>query len=230
MEILYEDKQLLVAYKEAGLPTQTANLTRRDLVNEVKNHIFKETGEKNPFLGLINRLDQPVEGLVLFGKTKESTAALNKSLQNDSIKKYYYALVYGKRNTSQEELQHFLKKDARQGITRVADSKDRDAKKATLFYEIAGETKDCQLLRILLKSGRHHQIRVQLSHTGTPLIGDLKYGSKESVDYSKENQVSFPALCAYRLELPHPVSGEVLTFSIKPKHPLLTLLNEDYDK
>lgn len=221
MDILYEDEHLLVVYKEAGLATQTARLGQADLVSEVKNHIFKNTNDKNPYIGLINRLDQPVEGLVLFGRTPQATARLNTFLQTDKIKKYYYALIYGKRNCEKEELIHYLEKDKKTNLSRVVENKSKDAKRACLQYEVVGEKDDCQLVRIELKTGRHHQIRVQFSATGTPLVGDTKYGSAESLSFGSQHQVRYPALCAYRLELPHPKSEKQLCFQVKPKHPMM---------
>lgn len=227
MQIIYEDEQLLVVYKEAGLATQTARLGQPDLVSEVKNHIFRNLGDKNPYIGLINRLDQPVEGLVLFGKNAKVTARLNEYLQQNKIQKYYYALVYGMRSQNQEELIHYLEKDKKTNLSKVVREKSKDAKKACLEYQVLCERDGCQLVNIHLKTGRHHQIRVQFSVTGTPLVGDSKYGSQESISFGKLHKVVSPALCAYRLELPHPKDGKMMTFQIEPKHPMMgDIVNE----
>lgn len=218
LEIIYEDKELLVVYKEAGIATQTKSLTETDLESDVKNYIASSTKEKNPYLGLINRLDQPVEGLVLFGKTKKVTSILNRDLQAGKIEKWYYALCYGKRKEQKEKLEHFLVKNQKTNCTKIGKKEEKDAKYACLFCEVIEDMNSYQLLKIKLETGRHHQIRIQLSETGTPLIGDKKYGSKESINFSLEKNVKFPALCACRLRFPHPFTGKEIDLRIRPKN------------
>ena len=221
VEIVYEDASMIVVYKEAGMPTETSLLTATDLVSEVKNYLSTKNQEKNPFIGVINRLDQPVEGLVLFGKTKESTAVLSKELQDGKIGKWYYALVFGKRKDQREKLEQYLVQDRKKNLSRVGKKEEKTAKYASLFYEVVDEKEELQLLRVQLETGRHHQIRVQLSSTGTPLVGDRKYGSEESCRFSEKNQVKYPSLCAYRLQLRHPVSGKEMTIEREPKESLM---------
>lgn len=218
MEIIYEDALILVVYKEAGLPTETMRLSQIDLVNQVKNYISRETGNKNPFIGLINRLDQPVEGLVLFGKTKEATGILNRSLQDGSIEKRYLALIYGKRKYKEEKLEHYLVYNKKLNQSFVGKKGDSDVKKASLEYQVLKEMDSCELLNIRLETGRHHQIRVQLSSTGTPLVGDLKYGSEESKKYTQKENINKIALCAYKIVLPHPKTKKQLEVCVTPKH------------
>lgn len=218
MDIIYEDQEMLIAYKEAGLPTETKRLGQMDLVSQIKNHISQKTGNTNPFVGLINRLDQPVEGLVLFGKTKEATAILNKNLQNSQIEKYYYALVFGKRQEEKERIEQYLLQNKKLNQSFVAKKGDENAKKASLCYNVLKEDNGCSLLRIHLETGRHHQIRVQLSSTGTPILGDSKYGSAESIAYSAEQRIKTVALCAYKLVLPHPKTKKQMEFCVTPKH------------
>ena len=221
MEVVYEDAQLLVVYKEAGLPVQTNRLAQEDLESRVKNYISQTAGKKNPYLGIINRLDQPVEGLVLFGKTKTATAALNKSLQSGKIEKWYYALVYGKRKAKQEKLEQYLVFDHRKNQTSVGSKDTPGAKYASLKYCVMEEGEDCQLLNIQLQTGRHHQIRVQFSATGTPLLGDSRYGTEQSKNLSKALGIKNPALCAYKLVFPDPVTGEERKFSIAPQNAVM---------
>lgn len=221
MDIIYEDQEILLAYKEAGLPTETKRLGQMDLVSQIKNHLSQKCGKANPFVGLINRLDQPVEGLVLFGKSREATAALNKSLQNYQIEKYYYALVYGKRAEERERIEQYLIQNRKLNQSFVAEKGDSEAKKAILSLTIMKEIDGCELLNIHLETGRHHQIRVQLSSTGTPILGDSKYGSEESKAYSMEQNIKTVALCAYKLILQHPKTKKEMEFCIKPKHPAM---------
>lgn len=220
MEIVFEDKSMIVVYKEAGMPTETSRLTGTDLVSEVKNYISLKEHKRNPYLGLINRLDQPVKGLVLFGKTREATAVLSRELQNGEIKKWYYALVFGKRAVQGEKLEQYLVQDRKRNLSRIGKEGEKDAKAARLSYEMILEKEPLQLLRVRLETGRHHQIRVQFSGTGTPLVGDRKYGTEESIQFSNEKNIKFPELCAYRLELRHPLTGKEIVLEREPKETL----------
>ena len=111
MKILYEDKDQIVIHKPAGVATQTARLGEKDLVSEVKNHIAKATGAANPYVGVINRLDQPVEGIVLFAKNAKSAAELSKQMQDGSMQKYYMAAVFGQLPKEEDTLTDYLEKD-----------------------------------------------------------------------------------------------------------------------
>ena len=221
MIILYEDKDQIVIHKPAGVATQTARLGEKDLVSEVKNHIAKEEGTQNPFVGVINRLDQPVEGIVLFAKNPKTAAALSKQMQDGSMQKYYLAAVFGHMEKENDSLTDYLEKDARTNSSRVVSATSKDAKKAMLEYNVIATVGRMQFVKIHLLTGRHHQIRVQFSHREHPLIGDTKYGNDESMALSREANAKTPALCAYNLIWKHPVTKKEMDIKIIPEHPVL---------
>lgn len=221
MKIVYEDKDQIVIHKPAGVATQTARLGEKDLVSEVKNHIAKESGSSNPYVAVINRLDQPVEGIVLFAKNAKAAAALTSQLQDGTMQKFYYAVVAGQMDMPEGTLIDYMEKDARSNLSRVVSEASKSAKKAILSYEVKEKLDKMQLLQIQLLTGRHHQIRVQFSHRNHPLIGDTKYGSPESISLSREVQARVPSLCAFCLKWKHPVTKKEVCVEIQPDNPLM---------
>ena len=213
IEIVYEDDVLIVCHKHSGIAVQTAAPGQADMVSELKKHLAKQGGG-NPYLAVVHRLDQPVEGLLVFAKTEAAAASLSKQVQDHDFTKEYTAQVYGKMPQKQGELTDFLVKDARSNTSRVVSEKDKNGKRSVLSYEVSEETEKTQTLRILLKTGRHHQIRVQLSHAGCPILGDTKYGTEEAKRYAAEQGVKQLRLCASRLEFTHPVTGKQLQFTV----------------
>lgn len=226
MKIVYEDKDQIVIHKPAGVATQTARLGEKDLVSEVKNHIAKESGSNNPYVAVINRLDQPVEGIVLFAKNAKAAAALTSQLQNGSMQKSYYAVVFGHMDMPKGQLIDYMEKDARSNLSRVVSETSPNGKKAILSYEVKATVGKMQFLQIQLLTGRHHQIRVQFSHREHPLIGDSKYGSTESISLGREMNVRVPALCACQLKWKHPVTKKDLCVNISPDNPLMQGLSD----
>lgn len=221
MNIIYEDKNLILIYKEAGIATQTSRLGEEDIVSRVKNHIDKQEQKKNAYVGIINRLDQPVEGIVLLAKDPQTAAALTKQMQSGEIKKKYYAVISGNMEEELGELINFLKKDRKTNLSVITNESDKDGKRAALRYRTISSKKDSQLLEIELLTGRHHQIRVQFAGCGHPLLGDRKYGTEESLKLTDRYHCKTVALCAYELTFKHPVSKENLTYQINPEHPLI---------
>lgn len=235
--IIYEDEHILVTRKPAGLATQTAKVGQQDMVSELKNYLASKQKGKAPYLGVIHRLDQPVEGLLVFAKTKQTAAALTKQLGNGILNKQYYAVICGKPAQESGELVDYLYKDAggkAQIVTakeeeerdtecfdaECSDVKDFDAKKAVLQYKIVKELSAGQqlfLADIHIDTGRFHQIRAQMAHAGMPLLGDSKYGSEASMALSRERGIRNVALCAYSLELIHPMTGKKLSFTVEPE-------------
>lgn len=296
-EIIYEDANILVCYKPAGLPVQTAKVGQMDMVSELKNYLH------SAYLGIIHRLDQPVEGLLVFAKDTKSAARLSACLQKGTLNKQYYGVISGKPSAPGGELVDYLKKEkdravvvteayqeAKSGNTdrrnpggtknkmnaaskTVSRRNDRAAiensvQQAVLQYQVmknryfqeeqyqapfnivstSGAIKDhngtevqkqeqeglpvgrtekvenpedkgvaLSLLDIHIDTGRFHQIRAQLSHAGMPLLGDSKYGNEESLLVSRQLAVRNVALCAYKIEFLHPVTGERKVFEIAPK-------------
>ena len=221
-EIIYEDKEVLVIYKPAGLATQTARVGQPDVVSELKNYLAK--GATAPYLGIIHRLDQPVEGLLVFAKNKKAAAALTAQLgQKESgiFNKQYRAVVCGKAEKKQDTLVDNLVK-LPDGRAEIATSDNREAKRAVLRYECLAEQKlseetTISLMEISIETGRFHQIRVQMANAGLPLLGDLKYGGEEEILVSGQLSVRFVALCACRLVFRQPVTGKELCFEIRPR-------------
>ena len=218
MDILFEDSDILVVRKPAGLPTQTAGIASKDIISEIKGYL-KTQGNRDLYVGLVHRLDQPVEGVLVFGKNSFAAAALSKQVNENKMQKYYYAAVEGIVPVSQTEtevhLTDYLFKDAKAGKAFVVTEKTKDAKKAELTYRILVTDKEVgrSLLKIHLLTGRFHQIRAQLSHMGYPIINDTKYGDAEGSN--SRNSYSI-ALCAYQLEFFHPKTKKKMKFEITP--------------
>ena len=212
--ILYEDKEILVCHKPAGIATQTGRLGQKDLVSELKNYLGS-----NPYLGLVHRLDQPVEGLLVFAKTPFAAKELSMQLAANLLNKQYLAVALGEGFEGTETLEDYLIKDNKTNTSRIAKAEEDGAKKARLQVKTAAYCREenIALLEIRLLTGRHHQIRVQLSNAEFPLLGDSKYGTEESKRKSKEIGVSNVALCACRLECLHPKTKKKLEFEIKPE-------------
>lgn len=216
--IKYEDDAILVIHKPAGIATETARIGQADVVSELKNYL-KAKG-KGTYLGMIHRLDQPVEGLLVFAKTPEAAKALMKQLENGTLKKSYAALVpqiESDRDT-QGELEDYLLKDARTNLSKVVAAGTQGAKKAKLGWKLLRniETKGVQysLVEVEIFTGRHHQIRVQMSHAGMPLLGDSKYGNEASKKLTETVGIRYTALLANRLRVIHPVTKEKMQFEI----------------
>lgn len=206
--ILFEDKDLMVCHKPAGLATQTQRLGQPDVVSELKNYL------KNPYVAVIHRLDQPVEGVLVFAKNQKTAAALTKQVTEHTMHKKYLALICGQPLENPCTLVDYLAKDARTNLSRISTKQDKQAKEAKLTYQkLVQVTPEVALLEIDLYTGRHHQIRVQLSHAGFPLLGDTKYGNTQSLEISQEKGLKAVALCAYSLEFKHPVTGKAMRFT-----------------
>lgn len=216
--IIYEDKEILVIHKPVGIATQTAKLGQADVVSELKNYL-KQKGE-NTYLAVVHRLDQPVEGLLVFAKTQNAAKKLSADLQNGRLKKYYHALVPLQPALDRKEghLTDYLCKDGRTNLSRVVSRDNAEGKKAQLEWKLCGQYSQGEnnyaLAEIELFTGRHHQIRVQMSHAGMPLLGDNKYGNEESEKLSQALGIRHTALLASRLSLSHPVSGKKLEYTL----------------
>lgn len=240
-QIVYEDEAVLVIRKPAGLATESAGIGQKDVVSELKNYVAKKNPGKMPYLGVVHRLDQPVEGLLVFAKTKKAAENLTAQLGKGTLKKEYLAVVCGKVPENTGRLVDYLAKEKGMAVVRdTADAqakKDADAqaekdadvqaekaadpqaKKAVLTYTKKAETEKFTLLAVQIETGRFHQIRAQLSHAGFPILGDEKYGSEESKELSREKKIRFTALCAASLSFRHPVTGKIMAFTQAPQNP-----------
>lgn len=226
-EVVFEDNDIIVINKPAGMATQTAKIGQQDVVSELKNYLArKDSGaaaKKEPYLGIIHRLDQPVEGLLIFAKSKQAAAALTKQLGQGSesgLNKQYYAIICGQPANSEGTLVDYLRKNAN-NMAEVVDETDSEAKKAVLHYRclqtvetFAGKL---SLMDIRIETGRFHQIRAQMSHAGMSLVGDAKYADEKTREIAGKLGIRNVALCAYALEFTHPVTGAAANHHIVPK-------------
>ena len=223
-KIIYEDEHVLVCHKPAGLATQSGRVGQPDVESELKKYLNRpgeakrESKAQPPYLGVVHRLDQPVEGLLVFAKTKKAAAHLTKQLSEGSLNKQYYAMVCGQPVKEDGELVDYLVKDG--NVARVVTGQTEGAKKSVLRYKVvegAQVPTNVAILDIRIETGRFHQIRVQMSHAGMPLLGDSKYGTQESATLSRQLGIRNVALCAYAVEFMHPVNGKRLGFNIQPQ-------------
>lgn len=205
LNVIFEDETVIVCYKEPGIPSQTNKVGQMDMVALVAN--YRSRNGQEAYVGLVHRLDQAVEGVMVFGKTKEATANLSKQSQERTMTKQYYAIVGKHPVPDKALLTDYLLRDGRNNVSAVVKEGTKGAKKAQLEYEVIKEHPKGTLLRVTLYTGRHHQIRVQLSHAGYPIVGDRKYGQMQ------ENEGYRPlSLGAYRLCFQHPKTGEYMEF------------------
>lgn len=208
LSILYEDEAILVCEKPAGVATQTKRLGQADMESLLKNYRV-EKGEP-PYIGVVHRLDQPVSGVMVFAKTKETAADLSRQIQTKQADKYYYAKVEGIPEKKKGTLEHYLLRDGKTNTSSVVRSGTPGAKRAALSYEVLAAADGSAILKIKLETGRHHQIRVQLSHAGFPIVGDRKYNFKANMSPAAENL----ALCSYKIGFKHPITRKKLEFEI----------------
>ena len=208
IRILFEDEQIIVCEKPAGVAVQTKRLGQADMESLLKN---RRAGKGElPYIGVVHRLDQPVSGVMVFAKTKEAAAALSRQIASGLADKFYYAVTDGVPEAGKGQFTDYLLRDGRTNTSAVVESSTPGAKRAELSYEVLEQKNGRAVLRIQLGTGRHHQIRVQFSGHGTPLYGDGKYGNNE-----KAVRKSL-ALCACHLRFKHPATGKIMDFQIKP--------------
>lgn len=209
IKILYEDADILVCVKPAGTASETRKSGEQDMVSLLRN--YRAGKGEEAYIGLVHRLDQPVEGILVFGKDRETAAALSRQLTQGAFRKCYLAVAQGHMACKEGAALDYLKKDPRSNTSYIVTAKDAQAKKAELRYRVLETVRsggeESNLVEIKLLTGRHHQIRVQFSHLGAPLAGDRKYGGPPGQGL---------ALCAYRLEFTHPKSKEQMQFAIAP--------------
>ncbi len=202
-QILYEDNHILIINKNVGQLVQGDKTGDKSLLELLKSFI-KERDQKpgNVFLGLVHRIDRPTSGLVIYAKTSKALSRLTQMVKNREIKKTYWAIVPKEIIPQSQTLTHYLKKNEKNNKAIVYNKETDGAKKAILNYQIIKNLDNYMLLEIDLQTGRHHQIRAQLSKIGVPIKGDLKYGAPRS------NPDGGISLHARSLKFIHPVSKE----------------------
>lgn len=207
MDIIFEDESILVCYKPAGIATQTKSVGEKDMLSLVNNYLAGNN--EAPTARVVHRLDQPVEGIMVFAKTAEAANKLTKQITEHTFKKKYYAIINRESFPDEGELVDYLVKDNRTNLSKVVKETDPRAKKAILRYRVVEQWDDRKLLDIDLYTGRHHQIRTQLASRTAPILGDVKYGG-----VSTGHNL---ALCSYFIGFNHPVTGERMGFDVRPK-------------
>jgi 23S rRNA pseudouridine1911/1915/1917 synthase len=212
-EILYEDNHIIAVNKRSSDLSQGDKTGDTSLDNEVKKYIgAKYNKPGDVFLGVVHRLDRPVSGVILYARTSKALSRLNEMFRTTQVKKTYLAIVRERPPEDSATITHFLKKNEKQNKTYVYDTEVKGSKQASLTYRLAGHSDRFFLLEVELHSGRHHQIRAQLSKIGCPVKGDLKYG------YPRSNEDGSISLISRRLEFIHPVKKEkvVITAPFPP--------------
>lgn len=204
-DILYEDNHLLAVNKRAGDLVQSDTAGEAALEDEIKAFIKRRDGKPGDvFLGVAHRIDRPVSGVVLFAKTSKALVRLNEMLRNREVRKIYWAVVEETPPEEEGTLRHFIGRDGKTNRSHAYNTPKGDSKEAALNYRMLAGSTNYRLLEVELITGRHHQIRCQLSKIGCPIKGDLKYGAKRS---NPEGGIS---LHSRSIELIHPVRKETL--------------------
>jgi 23S rRNA pseudouridine1911/1915/1917 synthase len=220
--IIYEDENLIIAHKPSGLATETARVGQPDLVSELKN--YRSQKGEDTYIGVVHRLDQPVEGLLVFAKNQKTAANLTDQLKRGMLKKSYTAIVDGHLPIGETfTLCDYLLKDSRTNLSKVVPKGTKGAKEAKLLYKCneinfieinsLGDA-EYSKVQIEISTGRHHQIRVQMSNAGHPLLGDNKYGNPHSKELSERLNINTTALVADKITLINPDGNNKLSFQI----------------
>lgn len=206
LQILHEDNHLIVVNKRVGDIVQGDKTGDKPLSEVVKEYIkekYNKPGEV--FLGVVHRLDRPTTGIVVFARTSKALTRMNELFSNRETQKTYWAVVKNKPAKNEDTLVHYIKRNEKNNTSKAHSKEVPDSKKASLEYKIIKELDNYYGLEILLHTGRHHQIRAQLSAIGSPIKGDLKYG------FDRSNPDGGIHLHARKLVFTHPVSKEKIT-------------------
>ena len=212
LKVIYEDNHIIVVEKIPNVPSQedkTGDVSMMTLIKDYLKEKYNKPG--NVYLGLVHRLDRPVGGVMVFAKTSKAASRLSNEVREKVFKKEYLAVVDGKLEKEKGTLENYLYKDVKKNTSYVVDKNEKQAKFAKLDYEVLkyDEKENLSLLKINLHTGRHHQIRVQLSNIGHSIYGDQRYGR-----IGKNKQI---ALWAYKLTFLHPTKKEKMEFVSMPK-------------
>lgn len=209
LRVIYEDETVVVCHKLPGIAVQTSKTGQQDMVSLLRNYYTRKR-EKNQIF-VVHRLDQPVEGVMVFARTKEAAADLSKQVQQGKMDKEYTAVVQGIWKEKSGVLEDYLLRDGRTNTSKVVEKGKEGAKKARLSYQVEQERDGKSLVRVLLETGRHHQIRVQMAHAGHPLVGDKKYNLDSISGYQPIG------LCSVRISFVHPLTGKRMEFTVEPQ-------------
>ncbi len=231
LEILYEDKDVIVAVKPAGMESQSSRSFEPDMVSEIRGHIRDVSpagGE--PYVGVVHRLDKPVSGIMVYARNRAAAAALSAQAGGTGMKKTYRAVVCGIPGEPQGRFVDYLRKIPGKNMSETAAGGTKDARRAELFYRVLDSIRPGReegdapltLVEIGLVTGRHHQIRVQFAAHGLPLWGDRRYNPAFAAASGggrpqEAQRYSSLALCACGLSFEHPSAGRRMDFSVEPR-------------
>ena len=205
VKIIYEDNHIIVAIKPAGVLSQSDGSNAPDMLTILKAYIkekYKKPGEV--FLGLVHRLDRPVSGVMVFARTSKAASRLSEQIRSRKVDKIYRCVVTGVLE-GEGRLENYISKDELSNTVTVSDFEKPGFKASYLDYRAVSSKDGMTLTEVRLGTGRSHQIRAQMAHSGHPIIGDQKYGKKD-------NRTKDIALEAYKLSFEHPVKREFITF------------------
>ena len=212
LKIIYEDNHIIVVEKIPNIPSQGDKTGDIDMLEIIKKYIKEKYNKPgNVYLGLVHRLDRPVGGVMVFAKTSKAASRLSEEVRSRQLKKEYLVVVDGKFEKNKDTLEDYLLKNQQKNISRVVREGTKNSKLAKLDYETLKYNSeiDLSVLKVLLHTGRHHQIRVQLSSRGHSIYGDQKYGTR-----GRGKQI---ALWAYKLTIIHPITKKEMTFTSIPE-------------
>lgn len=205
MDVLYEDNHIIIINKAAGEIVQGDKTGDKSLCDTMKQYIKEKYAKPgNVFIGLPHRLDRPVSGIVVFAKTSKALERLNNMFRDGNVKKIYWAITKGKPLPAQGEISSWILRNEKMNKSFSYPKEVKGSKHALLFYRQIAVSQNYNLIEVELKTGRHHQIRCQLSSIGCPIKGDLKYGAQRS---NPDGSIS---LHARYIEFTHPVSKELI--------------------
>ena len=206
LQILFEDNHIIIVNKRAGDITQGDKTGDKPLSDVVKEYIKDKYNKPgNVYLGVVHRLDRPTSGIIIFAKTSKSLERLNKMLREKTIHKTYWAVVKNRPKKEKDTLINFLKKNPKNNKSTAYAKEIDGSKKAILHYTVIKKLDNYSLIEVDLETGRHHQIRSQLSNIGSPIKGDLKYG------FDRSNKDGSIHLHARKIQFIHPVTKEQVT-------------------
>lgn len=255
-DIVYEDEYMLAAVKPYGVPSQADHSNKEDMLSVLKNYLFdRGDTDEEPYLAVINRLDRPVSGIILFAKSEEAAGKLSDLIQERKIEKCYQAVVRGEVPEDDGELTDWMIFDKKENVSRIVQEGTKGAKKAVLTYEVLDvidtDEGTFSYLLIHLLTGRHHQIRCQLAHAGFPIWGDVKYGKADTVkkglqkgqksgkpqksgkwqksDPNVRGKKNAPEIGLYssRIKFTHPYTGEEVFLHREPEGAAFALLDAE---
>lgn len=212
LKIIYEDNHIIVVEKPVNIPSQGDKTGDIDMLTIIKEYLIKKYNKPgDAYLGLVHRLDRPTGGVMVFAKTSKAASRLSEQIRNKEFEKEYLVIADGEFEEKEGTYEDYLLKNEKNNMSKVVDSKNKNAKIAKLDYEIIkyNEEINLSLVKVKLHTGRHHQIRVQFSSRNHSIYGDQKYGTR-----GRGKQL---CLWAYKLSFVHPTTKEKLTFESYPE-------------